>query len=37
MINKPPPFKGNDIKIPVLIPIKGRGLINPGFGLGLNR
>ena len=33
MIYKPPPLKGLDIKIPIIIPIKGRGLTNQGFGL----
>ena len=30
MINKPPPFKGLHIRIPIIIPIKGRGFINHG-------
>ena len=34
MINKPPPFQGLDIRIPVLIPIKGRGFINQVSALG---
>ena len=34
MINKPPPFKGLNIRIPTIIPIKGRGFINQGSGLG---
>ena len=25
MINKPPPFKGLNVRIPTIIPIKGRG------------
>ena len=33
MINKPPPFKGLDIMIPAIIPMKGRGFINHGSGL----
>ena len=33
MINKPPPFKGLNIKIPIIIPIKGRGFINKGSTL----
>ena len=33
MINKPPPFKGLNIRIPIIIPIKGRGFINQGSGL----
>ena len=32
MINKPPPFKGLPIRIPIIIPIKGRGFINQGSG-----
>ena len=34
MINKPPPFKGPNIRIPIIIPIKGRELINQGSTLG---
>ena len=34
MINKASPFKGLDIRIPIIIPIKGRGFINQGSGLG---
>ena len=33
MINKPPPFQGLSIRIPIIIPIKGRGFINRGSGL----
>ena len=34
MINKHPPFKGLNIRIPIIIiPIKGRGFINQGSGL----
>ena len=33
MINKPSPFKGLNIKIPIIIPIKGRGFINQGSGV----
>ena len=33
-INKPPPFKGPNIRIPSIIPIKGRGFINQGSRLG---
>ena len=33
MINKPPPFTGLKIRIPIIIPIKGRGFINHGFRL----
>ena len=35
MINERPPFKGPNIRIPIVIPIKGRGFINQGCGLGL--
>ena len=34
MIHKPPPFKGLNIRIPIIIPIKGKGLINHGSTLG---
>ena len=37
MINEPPPFKGRNMRIPATIPIKGRGFINQGSGLGMNR
>ena len=33
MINKPPPFKGLSIRIPIIIPIKGWGCINYGSTL----
>ena len=33
MINKPPPFKGLNIRIPIIILIKGQGFINQGSGL----
>ena len=33
MINKLPPFKGLNIRIPLIIHIKGRGCINQGSGL----
>ena len=33
MINKPPPFKGLHIRVPIIIPIKGRGYINHGSTL----
>ena len=33
MINNPPPVKGLNIRIPIIIPIKGRGFINHGSGL----
>ena len=33
MINKPPPFKGLNMRIPTIIPIKGRGCINHGSTL----
>ena len=32
---KPPPFKSLHIRIPIIIPIKGRGFINHGSTLGL--
>ena len=37
MINKPPPFKGLNIRIPIIIPIKGRGLLIRGlhYAMGL--
>ena len=31
MINKPAPFKGLNIRIPIIIPIKGRGLLIRGL------
>ena len=34
MINQPPPFKDLNIRIPITIPIMGRGFINHGSGLG---
>ena len=34
MIKEPPPFKGLNIGIPIIIFIKGSGLINQGSGLG---
>ena len=36
MINKPPPFTDLNIRIPIIIPIKGRGFIHHGSGLGRN-
>ena len=33
MIHKPPPFKSLNIRIAIIIPIKGRGFINHGSGL----
>ena len=33
-INKPPPFAGLNIRIPIIIPITGWGLINYGSTLG---
>ena len=33
MMNEPPPFKGLNTRIPIIIPIKGRGFINQGSGL----
>ena len=32
-IYKPPPLKGLSIRIPIIIPIKGRGFINQGSTL----
>ena len=34
MIIKPLPFKGLNIRIPIKIPIKGRGFINQGSSVG---
>ena len=33
MINKPALFKGLNTRIPVIIPVEGRGFINQGSGL----
>ena len=33
MINTPPPLKGLNIRILIMIPIKGRGFIHQGFTL----
>ena len=33
MLNKPPPFKVLNTKIPIIFPIKRRGFINQGSGL----
>ena len=33
LVNKPPPFKGLSIRIPITIPIKGLGLGVLGLGL----
>ena len=33
MINESPPFKGLHIRIPIIIPVKGKGFINQGSGL----
>ena len=33
MINEHPPFKGLNIRIPIISPIKGRGFVNQGSGL----
>ena len=33
MINQPPPFKGFNTRISIIIPNKGRGFINQGSGL----
>ena len=35
MNNKPPPFKGVNIGIPMIMPIEARGFIDPGSGLSL--
>ena len=35
MINKPPPFRGLNVKIPIIIPMKGRVFIKQGSTLGL--
>ena len=35
MINKPCPFGGLNIRIPILIPIKGMGLMNEGSWVSL--
>ena len=35
MSNNPPPFKGLNIRIPIVLPIQGRGFTNQGSGLGL--
>ena len=34
MISKTPPFQGLNIRIPIIIPIRGRGFVNQGSGLG---
>ena len=34
MINKAPDFRVRNISISIIIPIRGRGFINPAFGLG---
>ena len=34
MINKHPSFEGLDIRIPIIIPIRGRGFVNQGSTLG---
>ena len=34
MITKPVPVKGLSVRIPITIPVKGRGFINRGFYLG---
>ena len=36
-MNKPPPFKGVNLRIPTRIPIKGRGFIKQGSGLSSTR
>ena len=35
MINKPPPFKGRNIWIPIITPTKGRGFVDQGSGIGI--
>ena len=35
MITKTPPFKGQNFKILIIIPIKGRGFIIQGSGLSM--
>ena len=37
MIDKPPSFKCLNIRIPTIIPIKGRGFINHGSTLSMRR
>ena len=37
MINKPPPFQGLNIRIPIRIPVKGRGFITQGSGFGATK
>ena len=34
-IDKPPPFTGLNIRIPIIIPVKGSGFIDQGSWLGL--
>ena len=34
MINKPPQFKGLNTRIPIIVPIRGRGFIHQGSRLG---
>ena len=34
VIHKPPPFQGLNIRIPIMIPFKGSGIINEGSTLG---
>ena len=34
VINKPPPFKGLNIRIPIMIPSKRSGIINEGSTFG---
>ena len=33
MIDKPLPYKGLTIRIPIIIPVKGRGFVNQGSGV----
>ena len=35
MMNKSPPSKGINTRIPIIIPVKGRAFINQGSGVGL--
>ena len=33
LINKPAPLKGLHIRMPIIIPVNGRGFVNQGSGL----
>ena len=33
VVNTPAPFKGLNIRIPIIVPIEGRGVINQGSSL----